>query len=69
MGVTIRQYYTICCDRCDTYLEDYTGELRRITEIRSEAEKLAITLNWWHPSPKKWYCPECSRKMRHRTNV
>lgn len=54
-------FYTVRCDACKCLLEDYTGELARITYTRGNAENMAKQNGFIQISAKKWHCPECAR--------
>lgn len=41
MAVEKVNFYTVRCDKCHCLLEDYTGELARITWDKSIAENMA----------------------------
>lgn len=55
-------FYTVKCDECAVPLEDYTGELARITETKEDAKRIAIK-NGFCYNNKKWYCPVCAKKL------
>lgn len=55
-------FYTVICDFCDSPLEDYVGEICRITETKEEAERIAIRKGFCYCN-KKWYCPDCAKKL------
>lgn len=54
-------FYSVRCDGCHCLLEDYTGELARLTYARGIAENVAKRNGFVQISPRKWYCPECAR--------
>lgn len=62
MSVEKVSFYTVICDFCKCPLEDFTGELARITETKEEAKRIAVK-NGFCYSNKKWYCPECAKKL------
>lgn len=57
-------FYSVRCDGCKCLLEDYTGELARLTYTREIAENTAKRNGFVQISPKKWYCPECAKKLK-----
>ncbi len=63
MAVEREVFYSVRCDLCRCLLEDYTGELARLTYARKIAEDLAEQNGFVQISPKKWYCPECYKKL------
>ena len=62
MAIKKMTFYTIICDSCDIPLEDFTGELARITETKEEAQRIAVRKGFCHYN-KKWYCPDCAKKL------
>lgn len=63
MAVEREVFYSVRCDGCRCLLEDYTGELARLTYARKIAEDLAEQNGFVQISPKKWYCPESYKKL------
>lgn len=57
-------FYSVRCDGCSCLLEDYAGELARLTYAREIAENTAKQNGFVQISPKKWYCPECAKKLK-----
>lgn len=63
MPVERNVFYSVCCDKCHSLLEDYTGELAGVTKKRSVAENIARENGFVQISPRKWICPECAKKI------
>lgn len=62
MPVERNVFYSVCCDKCHCLLEDYTGELARVTWNKGIAENIARENGFVQISPRKWLCPECEKK-------
>lgn len=56
-------FYSVRCDKCNSLLEDYTGELARRTHKRALAENKAKLNGFIQISPRKWLCPECAKEL------
>lgn len=70
MSVEKISFYTVICDFCKCPLEDFVGELARITETKEEAKRIAVTKGFCYNN-KKWYCPNCAKKLcvSNRLNI
>lgn len=62
MAIEKLSFYTVKCDFCGSPLEDYAGEICRITDTKEEAMRMAIIKNFCYKN-KKWYCPCCAKKL------
>lgn len=62
MAIKRLMFYTVICDFCESPLEDYAGEICRITETKEEAKRIAVRKGFCY-SGKSWYCPDCAKKF------
>lgn len=63
MAVEKVSFYTVRCDKCNCLLEDYTGELARITWNKAIAESIAKENGFIQISPRKWLCSSCVKTL------
>ncbi len=61
MGVVKVTFYSVECNRCKCLLEDYSGELARLTYDRKIAERTAEEYGFLRIGKNTWLCPECRR--------
>ncbi len=77
MAIEKEVFYSVRCDRCYRRLEDYTGEIARLTYARKIAKQIAKQSGFVQISQrawiwgfiqigisKKWLCPECAKKLQ-----
>lgn len=64
MGVEISSFYTVRCNKCKCLLEDYTGDLGRLTTKRYMAEELAVENGFTRIGKNTWLCPNCKNTVK-----
>lgn len=67
MGLERVTFYTIRCNKCSSLLEDWTGEIGRLTkDNRKLAEELAEEQGFKKISANTWICPNCIQTFSGR---
>lgn len=64
MGIVKVSFYSVECNHCKCLLEDYTGELARVTQKRKLAEIIAKENGFVQTGKNTWFCPNCAKKIQ-----
>ena len=66
MGIVKVTFYSVECNRCKCLLEDYFGELARMTYSREMAEEMAKEHGFLRTGKNTWICPECRKLEKNK---